>query len=262
MYMDKQPNTTAPQVLAGKPGRPAVTELSPLTARQERFAQQLAMGATYSQAFENAGCIASTSGSRHAQIQEIIRMPHVQRRVHELRAQATPPEDIMEGIRQRREWLRLIVSADPAKISNIRYDPCDLCWLPDAVAAAFQAYFTADPFSAPPSVPDIKRPNPCCVRCKGEGLKLVSITPTEEWGPAERALFKSAKQNEKGVIEVQLHDQQAAADMLNKLDALYVAKSLNINANVNVASAKDVDPADGLKLFEVFNVGGTNIIPV
>lgn len=250
--MNQETHTTALPVLKSKAGRPPVTELTRLTERQELFAQQLAEGHTYAQAFERAGLKCNSSQSRNRQIQDLIRLPHVQRRVSELRAVALPPEDVLEGIRKRREWLQLIASADPAKLMHIRYDPCDVCWLPEAVAAAFAVYFTADPFGADPTLPDHKRPNAECPSCKGEGIKRVSVTATEDWGPAERALFKGAKQNEKGVIEIMMHDQMAVADMINRLDALYVAKSLNINANVNVASAKDVDPADGLKLFDVF----------
>ena len=103
-----------------------------------------------------------------------------------------------------------------------------------------------------PELPDTKRPRADCARCKGDGHSRVVLTPTDELSPSARALFKGAEQNEKGAIKIHVHDQVAAADMLNKLQSAYVTRSLNINANMAIPAARDANPADALKLFDAF----------
>jgi hypothetical protein len=80
----------------------------------------------------------------------------------------------------------------------------------------------------------------------------VVLTPTDELSPSARALFKGASQNDKGVIEIEMHDQLAAAEMLNKLQSAYVTRSLNLNANVAIHAARDANPEDALRLFDQF----------
>ena len=69
---------------------------------------------------------------------------------------------------------------------------------------------------------------------------------------SRRALFKGAEQNEKGVIKIHMQDQALALDLLNKMQSSYVTRSLNINANVAVQSARDASPEDAMRLFDQF----------
>lgn len=117
------------------------------------------------------------------------------------------------------------------------------------------AHFAPNPFDADeprPALPDSKKPRAECKHCRGEGYARVVLTPTDELSPGGRALFKGAKQNDKGVIEIQMHDQAAALDMLNKMHSSYVTRSLNMNVNAAVHPARDATPEDALKLFEAF----------
>jgi hypothetical protein len=54
-------------------------------------------------------------------------------------------------------------------------------------------------------------------------------------GPAGR-LLKGVRQKADGSIEVMLHDQLAAADMLNKMQAAYVSVSVSAHTTANAAT--------------------------
>lgn len=133
------------------------------------------------------------------------------------------------------------------------HEPCGLCW-DDATLTAAYADYLAPPgeLGERPPLPNPAKPRHDCKSCNGQGYQRVVMTPTDELSPEGRALFKGASQNDKGVIEIEMHDQMAAAEMLNKLQSAYVTKSLNLNANVSVAPARDVSGEDALKLFEAF----------
>lgn len=242
--MDALPNTTA--------GPPAAPALAPsLTRRQENYARCVATGMSYAEAFRQAGLLASTAGSMSRQIGELNRTPKVAARITELRVRAD--QQTVSTIAERMAWLKLIVSANPAELSRVVVTPCDLCW-PDAeIATAYATYFTVSPFNDEPrTLPDTTKPRHACQRCHGEGYGRVVLTPTDELSPEGRALFKGAKQNEKGVIEIAMHDQVAAAEMLNKLQSAYVSRSLNLNVNASIHAARDASPEDSMRLFDAF----------
>jgi hypothetical protein len=245
--MDALPNTTA-----GPPAAPHMPR--PISRRQENYARCVASGMSYAEAFRQAGCVASTAGSQSSQIQVMNRDVRIQARIAELRPLIDA--ETVSTISERMAWLRLIVNANPAELSRVVRDPCDLCWPDDRIAEAYVAYFAPHPFHADeprPDLPDTKRPRPTCERCQGSGYSRVVLTPNDELSPGARALFKGAKQNEKGAIEVEMHDQMAAAEMLNKLQSAYVTRSLNLNANVAVHAARDAaSTEDALRLFDAF----------
>jgi|HubBroStandDraft_3_1064219.scaffolds.fasta_scaffold17236_3 hypothetical protein len=223
----------------------------PLTQRQENFARCVASGMSYAEAFRQAGLVSNTIGGMSRQIQALKRVPGVQARIAELKVLAD--REIESTFAERASWLRLVVQADPAELSRVVHYPCGHCWPDIEIAAAFKAHFMPTPFHEErPALPDTNKPRQACQHCRGEGVAAVVLTPTDELSPAGRALFKGAKQNEKGVIEIQTHDQAAALDMLNRMHSSYVTRSLNLNANVAVHAARDASPADALKLFEQF----------
>jgi phage terminase small subunit len=246
--MDALPNTTA--------GPPAPPAARPISRRQENYARCMAAGMSYAEAFRQAGCVASTSGSMSSQIQTMNRDPRIRARIAELRIKADA--DTVSTIAERMSWLRMIVTANPEELSRVEHLPCDLCWSDAAIAKAMQAHFSPGPFNAdepPPPLPNSAKPQEDCPHCKGVGHKHVVITPTDELSPGARALFKGAMQDKDGVIKIEMHDQMAAAEMLNKLQSAYVTRSLNLNANVAVHAARDASPEDALKLFEAFGAG-------
>lgn len=243
--MDALPITTVGGRQVSPPPAPA------LTRRQENYARCVASGMSYAEAFRQAGCVASTSGSMSRQIGELNCTPKVSARITELRARADV--EVVSTIAERMAWLRLIVQADPRELSRVVTAPCDICWTDKDLANAYTAYGAPCPLNEErPTLPDSTKPRHDCQHCRGDGVSRVVLTPTDELSPAARALYKGAKQNDKGVIELQTHDQVAAAEMLNKLQSAYVTRSLNLNANVAVHAARDASPADALKLFDAF----------
>ena len=241
--MDALPNTTA-----GPPALPARPR--PISARQERYARCVATGMSYAEAFRQAGCVATTAGSMSSQIQTLNRDPRVRARIAELKPRVDA--ETVSTIAERMAWLRMIVTANPDELSRVVYEPCGNCWPDAAIAAAWVAHLTPSTFhDERPAAPDTTKPRAGCTHCNG-GIARVVLTPTDELSPGARALFKGAKQNEKGAIEIHMHDQMAAAEMLNKLQSAYVTRSLNLNANVAVHAARDASPEDALKLFDAF----------
>ena len=242
--MSALPNTTA---------APDSLPLGPaLTRRQENYARCVAMGMSYAEAFRQAGCVASTSGSMSRQIMDLNRTPKVAARVRELKVKTDAY--VESTFADRAAWLRLVVEADPAELTRVVHDPCGLCWTDDEIAKAMLAHFSAtfDPETPRPALPDSKRPRHDCAGCRGEGYSRVILTPTDELSPSGRALFKGASQDEKGVIKIQMHDQAAALDMLNKMHSSYVQRSMNLNVNAAVHAARDISTADAAKLFDAF----------
>ena len=74
------------------------------------------------------------------------------------------------------------------------------------------------------------------------------ITDTVDLSAAGRAIYRGAKQNDKGAIEVQLADRQAAIAELNRMQpgALAATRSASVVAHVNVPIPDNISAADGL----------------
>jgi hypothetical protein len=237
--------------------RTNVPEPTPrLTARQEAFARELAKGVSYAEAYRAAGLDGrhSTAQGRGSSIHALAHHPAVVRRVAEL--QAKVDQEPVAEIAKRMAWLRLIIAGNPAELTRVVRVPCNVCWTDKAIAQAWVDYFATregTPFQEDrPQAPDVAQPQPGCPQCDGAGYRRVVLTPTEELSPASRALFKTASENEKGVIKVEIHDQMQAADMLNKMQSVYISRSMNLNANVAVQAARDASPEQALALFDAF----------
>ena len=225
--------------------------MRPLTRRQEAYARCVATGMSYAEAFRSAGLLASSAGSQAHQIGALNRTPIVRARIAELRAKFD--EHLVSSQLERMTMLRNIVAADPDELSKIVSEPCGNCWTDEAVAKAYAAHFSVvEEFDDRPPLPDQSKPRRDCTHCSGAGISRVVLTPTDELSPEARALFRGAKQNDKGVIEILTHDKMVAADMLNRMQGVYISKSLNLNINANVQAARDVPPEDAARLFEAF----------
>ncbi len=62
--------------------------------------------------------------------------------------------------------------------------------------------------------------HPGCPVCLGAGRRITIVTDTTELSPKARKLFKGVKETANG-IEVLMHDQQAARDMLHRMAGAY-----------------------------------------
>ena len=231
--------------------QPPLLPRNALTQRQESFARCVAAGMSYAEAFRSAGLLASTAGSMGAQIHALKRVPAVAARILELKADND--RELVSTAAERMARLRLIAIADPDELSKVVCDPCGACWPDSEVAKAYAAHFAPCEFhDERPALPDPTKPRHDCRGCGGSGIARVVLTPTDELSPAGRALFKGAKQNDKGTIEIQTHDQIAALDMLNKMQSTYISRSMNLNVNAAVPAARDATPEDALRLFDAF----------
>jgi Terminase small subunit len=168
--------------------------------------------------------------------------PKVLERTRELQAAAA--ETAVISVRARMVHLQQIVEASPDEVCRVVDCICPLCWTDHALAVATQAYLDALGTVSPLPAPDTSAPRPDCV---GGPHQRVEITPTEHLSPSGRALFKGARQKANGEIEVFLHDQLAASDQLNRMQAAYVSRSENLTAHVHVDASKP-NPWSGASL--------------
>jgi len=61
-----------------------------------------------------------------------------------------------------------------------------------------------------------KEPHPDCPECAGRGTVMVIHTPSRKVSPAARRLLASVKQNKDGSVELKLHDQLKALELLGR----------------------------------------------
>jgi hypothetical protein len=231
---------------------------NPLTAavlrdpRHEAYAQCVADGASYSEAYRRAG-FADNPGNAY----KPSTYPEVRARIRMLQNAAA--EQRVFSIASRMEILDSMIHADPAELTRVTTVPCGECWTDQALAQAVGAALASRGTLEPPNT---DAPRQGCPTCAGAGLQRVVITPTDELSPGGRALFKAARQYAKGEIVIELHDRLAAIAELNKMQpgALAASRSLNGNINVNsyIPAATSVDPDDLARLIASFDeAGGT-----
>lgn len=65
------------------------------------------------------------------------------------------------------------------------------------------------------------KPNAACPQCMGVGLRHVVLADTTELSPAARKLYKGVKIKGDGSLEVLMHDQMQARDMLHRMAGVY-----------------------------------------
>lgn len=65
------------------------------------------------------------------------------------------------------------------------------------------------------------KPHAACPQCMGAGLRHVVLADTADLSPSARKLYKGIKIGKDGQLEVLLHDQMAARDMLHRMAGVY-----------------------------------------
>ena len=156
-----------------------------LTGRQQRFVHEYVKDFDATNAYIRAGYSkdgAYAGGSRLLKDEKIAALIEEEK---ESRAQVAclTPEWVLK------QWM-MIAGADPSELVKVKWFPCSACWEGAEDSAQMPI-------------------NPLCSRCKGEGQKIVSITPTDQLSPAARRLYAGAKQGKEG-IEIKMHDQLGA----------------------------------------------------
>jgi hypothetical protein len=205
--------------------------------RHEAYAQALAGGLSYAAAYRSAGF------ADHGNAHKLAYAPDVAARVRMLQTAAA--ERVASGIAERIGWLTRIVNANPEELTRVVTQPCGDCWTDLALAAATVAYLASHGSPEAGEPPNTDAPRHDCERCSGDGISRVVLTPTAELSANARALFKAARQNAKGEIIVEMHDQLAAAAELSRMQpgAYAASRSLNANLNMNgmIPAARDSD---------------------
>lgn len=224
---------------------PANVPAAPLRPKQEAFAQLYAQygNATraYREAFDVGPATSAATGRQRGY--ELAHTPAVAARIRELHDKAA--EGTLVSARSRMVRLQEIVEADPSELVRVVVEPCDQCW-PDDMAIAL----TVDAALADGTTFDLSAPQPTCKSCRGHGAPRVIVTPTDQLSSSARRLLKSIRQKASGEIEVRLHDQLQAADILNRMQSVYVERSMSVTAHVTVPALKDMSRADMLDFLE------------
>jgi phage terminase small subunit len=230
-----------------------------LRPKQEAFAQAYAAHGNASRAYREAFDCGGTMKPNVIRQRgyELAHHPTVAARIRALFEAAA--KDTTISARARMVRLQEITEADPGELVRTVVECCRSChgaghnyqWHDDAdYARAWDAAIAdstplpsmAGGFGFSPHLP----PHDDCPACSGYGVPRVVVTPTDQLSPSARRLLKAVRQKSDGSIEVQMHDQLAASDQLNRMQGVYVEKSVAINANVAIPVPDKVSAADAL----------------
>jgi terminase small subunit-like protein len=201
-----------------------------LNPKREHFAQLYASHGNASRAYREAFDVSAGTkpGTVWQRAYELVHEPTVAERVRQLLAQAAEGTTISARARMLR--LQDIIEADPGEVFRIVTEPCAFCWRdPLALAAALDQAIAAGS-----DLPDSTAPQGDCAQCRGHGVQRVLVTDTDKLSASARKLLRSVRQKASGEIEVRLHDQLAAADLLNRMQGSYIERSVTLNAHVAV----------------------------
>jgi phage terminase small subunit len=236
-----------------------------LTPKQQAFVEAYVRSGSAVEAYREAFDVSphAKPNTVRTNAYHLAHAPHVRnaiRRLQDAAAQGT-----VISVRTRMAWLQRIAEADPGELVALAGCNCRYCW---GVGNGYQHRDAAELAKAldkhlqgKGSVPrpdasggfgyrGDRPPNPECAKCDGQGLTSTVYTPTADLSPAGRALFKGVRQKANGEIEVLMHDQLQAAEMLNKMQSAYVTTNLNANVNFNVPPLKEMNRDDALSFLQ------------
>lgn len=240
------PATTAPHrgtaVVMSKVAD-ALTAAMLADPQHELYAQALAAGSSYVEAYRQAGYASDTGNAWR-----LAQTPEVAHRIRMLRTAAA--EHRVCSIAARMALLDDMVSANPEELTRVVVRPCVGCWEDAPLALAMGRALAGHA-----GMPDTDKPRHDCQRCSGDGVSRVVLTPTAELSAGARALFKSARQNAKGEIIVETHDRLAALAELNKMQdgSIAATRSMSLNVNSYIPAAREVTSIEELnRLLESF----------
>jgi len=178
----------------------------PLTARQTRFVQEYLVDLNGTQAAIRAGYSARTADQQAARLLANVRIAAA---VREAQAKREERTEISADRVLRRWWA--IATADPQELMQLRRAPCPDCGTPD-------------------------EPNPGCGKCHGEGVVQPWFRDTRRLTGDARLLFAGVKTTKDG-IEVKVHDQMRATEMVARHLGMFVERQQTLGAD-----GKPVDP--------------------
>lgn len=209
--------------------------LDPLTDSEENFAKVWASSGNKGKAYRTAYNVRPSTlpASVWAQASEISCRPRVIARYNELRRLAA--DQTIFDIREMMQWQYDVATADPNELVRTVAHNCRHChgvnfeyqWKNDieyldACTAALDAKAKVLPSEAGGyGFTPMIEPNSICPYCYGAGIPVTIIADTTKLEGKARKLYAGCKINRHGEIEIKMHDQQAAWDMLHKMMGAY-----------------------------------------
>lgn len=221
-----------------------------LTPQQERFAQLCVTLVNYSAAYRQAYNVkdATKFTTVANEASRLANDPEIAARIRQLQDEAAA-RSAVPTLAARIQELREMEQADPRQICGMRWVCCRFChgvdhhyqWLDDleyaqACDIAIKAKQPLPDMSGGFGYNGIAPPAVDCPRCWGIGVQQPYVNDiTKLTGPAVR-LYKGIKIKGNGDIEILLHDQMQARDMLNRIMGAYKDGAAAAAAGVNGAA--------------------------
>jgi phage terminase small subunit len=201
------------------------------TPKQELFAKWLAETGNQAAAYRKAYNVHERTlpGTVWASASRVAALPQVRARVRHYQERAAL--ETVVSIREALQWQLDIATADPNEIVRVVARCCRCChgrnfrhqWKDEAefLDAQTKALDAGD--AVMPSdeggygFNGSLEPNPICPACYGVGIEQTIIADTTKLTGKARKLYAGAKQDRFGAIEVKLHDQKAAWEMVCRM---------------------------------------------
>ncbi len=224
-------------------------ELDPLTAREQVFVHWYAETRNLIQSYKQSYNVSPTANqsTMYREAGEVLKRQHVRRAIAE--AQDRAAQETIIRAAQMLQDLVDIADADPNELIKVETFNCRHCqgvefkwqWadameLARAVddymrkCAEFEEYKGKKPPPRPRKPADASggfgfklkgEPNPVCPHCYGDGIRRETVGDTTRLSPRARKLYKGAKVKADGSIEILMHDQIQARDMVIKMLGAY-----------------------------------------
>lgn len=229
--------------------------IAEFTPKELKFAEIVAAGSSYANAYREAFNTAASTAPVHVgrNAYALVKRPEIQALITERQKEAAAKFAIT------REWLmnwhyqRIVY--DPAELTRMERGACRHChgdghleqWRePDYMAALKAAEDAGQP------LPDIaggfgynfyRDPHPDCPKCDGRGITRPWFADTSDLSPAARMAFEGVKETKTG-LEIKMADKHAAALELAKLAGLHVEQVKVLNDIPDDAALAGMTAAD------------------
>lgn len=212
--------------------------MATLTPKQAEFVRQYLIDLNATQAAIRAGYSARTA---HSQGERLLRHVEVAAALTEAQGKRAAKTEITAEKVLERYWM--IATANPNDLVQHRRHCCRHCfgegfayqWIDEKEFE--KAIVTAQVVKGPAPTDeggygydDTIRPHPKCPKCHGEGQGEVFANDTRDLSPAALALYAGVKTTRDG-MEIKLHDQVAALNMVAKHLGMFTDKTEITGAN-------------------------------